>query len=74
MIENGPGWVRIKHAETQGEAEITQDAWDEPTAATFTSFADRGWQVIETYQDPSTAPQPAVAPRPAPPADTGRDI
>lgn len=63
MIENGPGWVRIKHQDTGGEAEITQAAFDEPSSGGYVSYPERGWTIIE--QHPGTETPVAVA---APPS------
>jgi hypothetical protein len=46
MIENGPGWVRMKHPETGGEAEATEAAFDEV-------WQPKGWEIVERYSDPS---------------------
>lgn len=53
MIENGPGWVRITHPDIDGTAEVTQASFDEPTGGGYKSYEDRGWSIVERYQDPS---------------------
>jgi hypothetical protein len=70
MIENGPGWVRMKHPNTEGEAEVTEAAFDEV-------WKPKGWEIAEKYTDPSapSAPDtPALTtplPPPPRPGDTG---